>query len=383
VERLRDARPIVVRDASRCDEPWAEEKRRVIGPEGGVMVMPLSSGGELLGVVGSSMVSTPRDWTEDELTFLRIVAETIAHVLERERLDVALRASEARFRLLSETAADMVILLDLDGRVTYVSPSSRRLLGFTPEQLIGSFARAFIHPADRRDAYRNAATVLEQGWMMSDMRLRRADGSYVWVTNSASVVKDPATGEPVEFRASIRDVSDRKRLEDELEQQALHDPLTGLGNRVLLKNRIEHVLARAGSPRVSLLCLDLDGFKDVNDTHGHAGGDVVLRHVADRLRTICRPTDTLARTGGDEFVILCPDADEQAALGIADRIVFVMGAPIETSTFTVKLGASVGVVSGAGRGMNADWLLLEADHAMYAAKRAGKGRVALARVPVA
>jgi diguanylate cyclase (GGDEF)-like protein len=202
------------------------------------------------------------------------------------------------------------------------------------------------------------------------------------VTNSTSVVKDPATGEPVEFRASIRDVSDRKRLEDELEQQALHDPLTGLGNRVLLKNRIERALSRAGSPRVSLLSLDLDGFKEVNDTHGHAGGDEVLRQVADRLRTICRPTDTLARTGGDEFVILCPDADEQAALGIADRIVFVMGAPIETSEFTVKLGASVGVVSGMGRGVNADWLLLEADHAMYAAKRAGKGRVALAPVAV-
>ncbi|MEK7425401.1 MAG: PAS domain S-box protein [Actinomycetota bacterium] len=378
LDRVRDVRPIVIRDASVCLEPWAEEKRRVLLPEGGLMAVPLSSGGELLGVVGASMFAAPRDWTDDEVTFLRIVSETIAHVLERERLDVALRASEARFRLLSDTAADMVILVDLEGRITYASPSSRQLLGFTPEQLVGSYSRSFIHPADRKAGYVNAELVLERGWTMSDMRLRRADGSYVWVANSTSVVSDPVTGAPMEYRASLRDVSDRKRLEEELERQVLHDPLTGLGNRTLLKNRIDEVISRLGSTaHVSVLSLDLDGFKEVNDTYGHAGGDEVLRQVAARLHTVCRPTDTLARTGGDEFVIFCPDADERAAVSIADRIVFVMSAPIVTPEFEFTLGVSVGVANGSGGSVNTDWLLLEADHAMYEAKRAGKGRVAV------
>jgi diguanylate cyclase (GGDEF)-like protein len=183
----------------------------------------------------------------------------------------------------------------------------------------------------------------------------------------------------VEFRASLRDITDRKRLEAELQHQALHDPLTGLGNRILLQRQLEAAVAhddRFG--HVSVMLLDLDGFKHVNDTHGHTAGDEVLRLVAARLRRLTRPTDTIARTGGDEFVLLCPGTDEGTAVRIAQRIIDAIRSPLSVGEVTVQLGVSVGVAHQDGDLADADGLLIEADRAMYVAKRAGRSRVGLA-----
>lgn len=378
LERLRGNEPIVVDDAVLCTERWAAEKRRVMGREGGLLAVSMSSAGELMGVLGVSMYDAARDWHADEVTFLRIVAETIAHVLERARLDEALRASEARFRLLSETAADMVILVGPDGLLKYVSPSSVDLLGLAPADLIGTHAEDAIHPDDRERSWKNVPHILEHGWAMSEMRLRRADGSYVWVANSTSGVRD-ADGRIVEFRASVRDISDRKRLEAELQHQALHDPLTGLANRILLQRRLDASLARDGEHQgaLSVLLLDLDGFKEVNDVHGHALGDEVLRIVAARLRHLTREHDTLARTGGDEFVVLCPGTDEDDAVRIAERVVQAIRRPLRVGEVVVQLGVSVGVAPRRPDVDDADALLIEADRAMYAAKRSGTCRVAV------
>ncbi|MCU1360938.1 MAG: putative Diguanylate kinase, partial [Ilumatobacteraceae bacterium] len=344
--------------------------------EGGMMAVPMSSKGELFGVVGVSMSGAPRVWTDDEITFLRIVAETISHVLERSRLDAALRSSEARFRLLSETAADVVILVDGDGIITYVSPSSTALVGRRPDELVGSRWVSIVHP-DHHDAVWTSAEQLKtHGSFSSEMQLLRSDGSLVWVVNSTSSVVDPATGEALEYRTSVRDITDRKRLEAELERQALHDPLTGLGNRILLQSHLEVATARRGTDNdVAVLLVDLDRFKAVNDTWGHAVGDEVLQVVAARLRSVARPSDTVARTGGDEFVLLCPDTDREAAALIGRRIVAGLSAPISTSADNVRLGASVGVAHHRGGPADADALLIAADHAMYAAKRAGRGGV--------
>jgi diguanylate cyclase (GGDEF)-like protein/PAS domain S-box-containing protein len=379
LERMRMNTPIVVEHASEFTEPWAEEKCRVLGSGGGAMSIPMSSAGELVGVVGVSMAQSRRSWTDDEVTFLRIVTETVAHVLDRARLDEALRSSEARFRLLSETAADLVILVGLDGLFKYVSPSSEALAGIAPSELIGTPAEAMIHPDDRARARANVPRIIEHGWLLAEMRIRHRDGSWIWVANSTSVVRDPLTGQVTEFRASLRDISDRKRLEAELERQALHDHLTGLANRVLLQRKLE-IAVTSGDPfgHVSVLLLDLDGFKDVNDTHGHSLGDEVLRIVAARLRRIARSTDTLARTGGDEFVLLCPRTDEGHAVRIAQRMVDAIRTPVSVGEVTVQLGASVGVAYQDGYFCDADALMLEADRAMYAAKRAGRCKVGLA-----
>ncbi|MGD9996755.1 MAG: EAL domain-containing protein [Ilumatobacteraceae bacterium] len=379
IERLRQPGQIVVSDARGCDEAWVVEKRDSMGVEGGMMAVPMVSNGELFGVVGVSMAGRARSWTDDDVAFLRIVAETISHVLERSLLDAALRSSEARFRLLSETAADVVVLFDGDGVITYVSPSSTFLVGRSPDELIGSHWRDLVHPADRAAVVAAGVQVEATGSFSSEMRLLRADGSAVWVVNSTSKVLDPATGRAMEYRTSVRDISERKRLEAELERQALHDPLTGLANRILLHSRLEVATARRGATNdVSVLLIDLDGFKEVNDTWGHAVGDEVLQVVASRLRSLARPSDTVARTGGDEFVVLCPETDRAGALSIARRIVESIGVPLSVAEVTVHLGASVGVAHQRGGTADPDALLMAADHAMYTAKRTGGDGVAVA-----
>jgi diguanylate cyclase (GGDEF)-like protein/PAS domain S-box-containing protein len=273
----------------------------------------------------------------------------------------------------------VVILFDGHGVLTYVSPSSTTLIGKAPDELVGSAWREIVHPDDWDAVTTSAQDIEVSGSFSSEMRLLRADGSSVWVVNSTSSVVDPVTGVAVEYRTSVRDISDRKRLEAELERQALHDPLTGLGNRILLQSRLEVATARRGPDNdVAVLLIDLDGFKEVNDTWGHALGDEVLRIVASRLGSLARPTDTVARTGGDEFVLLCPETDQVAAVAIGHRIIESLRAPLSVNSITVRLGASVGVAHQRGGTADPDAMLIAADHAMYAAKRAGRGGVEVA-----
>jgi diguanylate cyclase (GGDEF)-like protein/PAS domain S-box-containing protein len=376
VERLRSTEPVVIADTVGRNKPWIAEKARVLGAERALVAIPMISAGTVLGVLGVSMKTEVREWLDHEVSFLRVVGETIANALERARVDAALRTSEARFRLLSETAADVVVMMRPDGILDYVSPSSAQVFGAPTESMIGADSRDLIHPDDLEHAIEMALRLRAGSPLAFEMRLRRGDGSYVWVSNSSSPVIDPETGRLVEIRASLRDITDRKQLEAELQRQALHDPLTGLANRTLLQSRLEVAVARRGDDNeVAVLLIDLDGFKTVNDTWGHAAGDDVLRLVAGRLRSQCRPSDTLARTGGDEFVLLCPETDHEAARGIAERIVQVMSTPINSNGRVVQLGASVGVAHHRGVVADADWLLIEADSAMYAAKRAGRGCV--------
>ena len=382
IERLRRLDPVVTNDVSTATEPWAAEKRDVMGcADGALVAIAMSGAGELFGVLGVAMVDTSRVWTDDEMTFLRIIGETIAHVLERARVDDALRRSETRFRLLSETAADVVLLIDADGAIQYASPSSLGLLGCTPADLFGRAVRSLVHPDDIEVLSAVSEAQLQPGApLTSECRLVRADGDYVWVANSISAVLDPATGRAVEYRASLRDITELKRLEAALEEQALRDPLTGLGNRILLHSRLSSATTTKSSPpsEVSVLLIDLDGFKLINDTYGHAVGDDALRIVAARLEGLTRTKDTLARTGGDEFVVICPGTTTDEAVRIGERIVNAVREPLTINGMVVHLGASVGVAHHIGCTTDPGWLLIEADHAMYAAKREGRGRVRVA-----
>ena len=205
---------------------------------------------------------------------------------------------------------------------------------------------------------------------------RRKDGTVLWVCEALGVVKDPA-GKPDFLVAVVQDVTARKDLEARLSYDALHDALTGLPNRVMFEDRFARVLesARRYSRLAAVLYIDLDGFKDVNDSHGHAAGDVLLQQVARRLEGCVRAEDTIARFGGDEFgVVLTTLAQEDDAEVVAMKILQALAAPFDLGGTPVHVSASIGAALYPLHGRDADGLVAHADRAMYAAKRAGKNR---------
>jgi diguanylate cyclase (GGDEF)-like protein/PAS domain S-box-containing protein len=207
-----------------------------------------------------------------------------------------------------------------------------------------------------------------------EKRYQHADGSTRWGLLSATTVR-PGHGQDPYLLCLIEDVTARRAAQDALTHRALHDPLTGLPNRALFADRLEHALTDAHRTglRSGLVYLDLDGFKHVNDTAGHAAGDELLQQVAARLRQCLRPGDTLARLGGDEFAVLCPGSSGAATV-VAERLLHALRAPVVLAAGTYCVSASLGVTLTLPQD-SADTAVQRADAAMYAAKRSGKDQV--------
>jgi diguanylate cyclase (GGDEF)-like protein/PAS domain S-box-containing protein len=300
---------------------------------------------------------------------------------ELNRLADDLRHREARFRSLVQNSSDVVVVITPDGAIAYESDAVRRVLGHDPSAGIGRPFEDRVHPE-------------EVGWLRSlltglagsrgseqtgELRLRHADGGWRWVEAiGQDLVHEPAVGGVV---LNFRDITDRKRLEEQLQHEAFHDPLTGLANRALFADRVTHALTRArrdASERLAVLFVDLDEFKIVNDSLGHAAGDELLTAVAERIRACLRRQDTAARLGGDEFGILLEEADRTLAQEVAERILDALRQPFALDARQLFVQASIGIaMSGDGndpRTASADELLRNADAAMYTAKSRGKGR---------
>jgi diguanylate cyclase (GGDEF)-like protein len=210
----------------------------------------------------------------------------------------------------------------------------------------------------------------------AEYRLIARDGSVVWVLEDALLVKD-ATGGPLYWQGILYDITERKEAEERLEHRAFHDPLTELPNRQLFLDRLGHALARtqrrAGST-VAVLFMDLDDFKVINDSLGHEAGDRVLVAVGERLEGCLRPEDTLARFGGDEFVVLVEDVEgPEGAVRIAERLMDVLEGPFDLEGRELFVRASVGIALGTSRTKSAEDLIRHADAAMYRAKEEGSG----------
>ena len=295
----------------------------------------------------------------------------------------ALADSSDVFETFFDQARIGLALADLTKRYVRVNDTYAAMLGRSPEDLIGvSFAQV-LHPDDRDDDAEDTALLLsgEVASLQSEERYVGADGGVTWVLHGVTVVRD-REGAPAWFAVSAQDITERRRAEQDLREltavlteQAVRDPLTGLANRTLLEERLRTVLARDArtGDATALLFLDLDGFKRVNDVHGHTVGDAVLRTVGQRLAATVRPSDTVARMGGDEFVVLVESAHDEGVQALVSRLSSALSAPVTVGSgagaVEIAVGVSIGVAVSVRGEADPVTLLTRADEAMYVVKR--------------
>ena len=293
---------------------------------------------------------------------------------ERCAAQEALRANEGRFQSLVRRACDLTVVTDEFGIFRYVGPAAEALLGYPPEDLLGLPLLNQVEAGERAQVGRAMELLAANPGSVHtiELRLCTRDGRVRLVEAVCqNLVEDPDVGGLV---WNGRDVTDRRAFEDELSRQALHDPLTGLPNRMLLLNRLTEALrSEPGSESsVSVILVDLDGFKNVNDALGHPAGDELLRIAAQRLLGCVREGDTAARLGGDEFAVLVGHPPHAVAVG--RRIVDILSQPFTLAGQEVRVSASIGIAHHQGSEAAED-LLRDADIAMYVAKNRGSGRV--------
>jgi len=285
-------------------------------------------------------------------------------------------AGERYFRLLAETSTDTIVRGDLEGTRLYISPSVRTLLGYEPEELIGHKASELVHPDDAASfgAMMGEVRAGRLDVHVAELRQRHKNGHWVWMEAAIRLTRDPATGAPNGYVTSVRDIARRKELEAKLAHLASYDLLTGLPNRALFTSLLEEAFEALGKDArrgFTLLYMDLDRFKQVNDTHGHQTGDAVLREASARFQAMLRAGDIVARLGGDEFTIILRAHRREAEM-LAKRLIAAIQAPFQHDHGPVSIGLSIGIAQAPQDGAEPDALLSAADGALYAAKAAGR-----------
>ena len=297
-------------------------------------------------------------------------------ITERLVAERELRINEERYRTIVENAQEGISILDGNGLFTFANRRTADLLGYEVTALPGLSASVMLGPSFTH-APTGPTDLGSEGAAQNEVIATRPDGTTIDLLISTAPILLTGSGE-VGSLCMMSDVSGLRQAEQELAYWALHDPLTGLPNRTLLMDRVEHALARSRrhTGMVAALFCDLDGFKEVNDSFGHHVGDEVLKLVADRLRTAVRPGDTVARIGGDEFVALCEGMiDESAAFGVASRVLTSVAEPMIVNGHDLPVSVSVGVAFAFSG--DAAELLRDADAAMYLAKKRGRNRAEL------
>jgi diguanylate cyclase (GGDEF)-like protein/PAS domain S-box-containing protein len=342
------------------------------------LAFPLLVREQLRGLV---LVAGGDDFTGDLHDTLQTMAVQISLALEGAILaeTVHTRRSEQRFRSLVQHSSDLITVIDADTTIAYVSPSVQRVLGYDSDDLIGRRVYELMHPHDRdRVVALLADSAAEDSQAAAaEARLRNAGGAWQhFEILHTNLLADPNVSGIV---LNARDVSERKAFEAQLRQLAFRDPVTSLANRALFTDRVDHALARLtrDSGGLAVIFADLDDFKVINDSLGHAAGDTLLAQVGQRLRGCVRTMDTVARFGGDEFAILIEDTTRITDVaGVADKILDALTAPFVIDGNEVYIGASMGIAmidDDAALTASADDLLRNADVAMYIAKRQNPG----------
>ena len=306
---------------------------------------------------------------------------------EKKRAEAAIRESEARYRLMAEHATDMISRVAPDGTILYTSPACTAILGYTPEEMEGTPVRTLVHPEDL-DAMNFFTSQLFAGGSTREIRYRalRRDGETVWIEATCQAIRSERTGKVKEVVAISRDITERMRAEQQIHFQAYHDNLTGLPNRKLFDDRLTIALAHARRRKITgqigaaaVLFLDLDHFKLVNDTFGHSAGDRLIQELASRLRSALRAEDTIARFGGDEFIVLLPHmTDSDHAPRVAQKLLDALREPVTIDEQTIYTTGSIGIAIFPEDGDTSENLLRNADAAMYRAKERARNTFQLA-----
>ena len=313
--------------------------------------------------------------TGDDRTFTAFLRD----ISERKRAQHELERRERRFRTIVEKSWSGLALLDADLRFHFVGPSTRNILGYDEQDLVGAYLIDYIHPRERAAARQVFARLLgsateEHG----ELRFRNRNGSWVWLEGYAqNLLGDSGVAAIV---LNYRDITQRKAAEKQLEYQAYYDALTGLPNRLLFRDRVVNGLAvsRRNRTGLAIMYLDLDHFKLVNDGLGHSFGDLLLAEVARRLQGCLRASDTISRIGGDEFSILLTDVGQsEAVAGIARKILESLARPFRIEGREIFVTASIGISFYPSDGDDAETLLRCADAAMYRAKELGRHQAQL------
>ncbi|MBZ5627998.1 MAG: EAL domain-containing protein [Acidobacteriia bacterium] len=342
--------------------------------------------------------SDPQDWIRAlaALVLLFDLYAVYQHLL-LYRIRRQLAEQNLLFRLISENAADMIAVVDRNGRRLYNSPAYQRVLGYSPEELKATWSMQQVHPEDRDRVAEAAKKALLTGrGERLEYRLQHKDGSWRIVESTASTVQSER-GEVEKLVIVNRDITDRKKAEERLEYNAFHDSLTNLPNRAFLLRRLARAFAlskRHENYRFALLLIDIDEFKVINDSLGHEAGDEVLIQVGNRLITSLRAIDTVSRTseavegfedtpsddtlaklGGDEFAVLLDDLRHPSdAIRVAERIQEQLRSPFKVREREIVISLTVGIALRTDLCNESQELLRDAEIAMHRAKRAGKGR---------
>jgi diguanylate cyclase (GGDEF)-like protein/PAS domain S-box-containing protein len=296
-----------------------------------------------------------------------VLSRTLESQVAERTLEIVTR--EQWFRSLVQHSSDVVTVIDAVGVIRYQSPAVERHFGYDPAEMVGSTLLSLVRPADvgRLNAALARAIAMPGASYVLEFPVAHRDGS--WCETETVVTSLLDVPDVHGLVLNTRDVSERKQLQERLTHQAYYDALTGLANRSLFQHELAAALPVAATGTVAVLFCDLDGFKAVNDSQGHDAGDALLGIVAERLRRCVRPSDVVARFGGDEFAVLVRDDDAMgAAREIAERVAVSLQTPIGLDGREIRVGVSIGIAGVAPQAESVDVLLRNADLAMYRAK---------------
>lgn len=365
---IKSRKPVVFHVDTPEFSPW-QERAQHFGLRS-ILALPMMARGE---VIGALML-----YSEQDAVFNVAAQKRYAAFANRIAVALLVTQEQQQLRLLRgamDSATNAMFITEKDGTIVWFNEALSLFSGYSFAELMGSNPKLMSSGVQEANFWREFWQTIEQGkaWR-GELANRRKDGSLINVVQNVTPLFDN-TGNLTHFLAVQQDITEMKELEREIQFLAYHDVLTGLPNRMLFNDRMQQAISQSKRDKAefAVLFLDLDGFKEVNDTYGHAAGDRLLQIAADRLRACVRAGDTVARLGGDEFTVLLREVnDTQNLLRVAEKILVSVAAPYDLGEYKVVVTASIGISRYPQHATGMEKLMIYADEAMYQAKQRGK-----------